>query len=239
MTSVTANRYEGTENEAFENDDVIELSDEPEKPTPSASGDNNTVDNTRGDHHTEGTMVTHETGNDETALNDDVIIIPPSDTGKRDEDTRDDSGGGDRNSDVDTILSGLETEINDSQSSTTDDVCTHVSLINPLDSVRYGWNYKCAISQNTAKTFYIKIAHGWMPRDPFGKKSTQKMICWQATSQYLNRCWSMTPYGVARIQSVNPLLIEQTWPSMTRQNLKQCFLKGNIRISFNSVHGGP
>ena len=167
MTSVTANRYEGTENEAFENDDVIELSDEPEKPTASASGDNSTVNNTRGDHHT---TVTHETGNDETALNDDVVIIPPSNIGKRDENTGDDSGGGGGNSDVDTILSGLETEINDSQSSTTDDVCNNVSLINPLKSVRHGWNYKCAISQNTAEIFYFKIALGWMPQDPFWKK---------------------------------------------------------------------
>ena len=63
-------------------------------------------------------------------------------------------------------------------------------------SVTDGWGISC------------KIALRWMPLNLTDDKSTLVQVmawCCQATSHYLNQCWSwsLTPYGITRLQWVN------------------------------------
>ena len=121
MTSVTKDDNELTENATLEEDGLIERSGKPgnlESPTP---GNNNMEDTGRIGNHAAGISVATETGNDKINPEhntDDVINMTTNVT-------MGGTGGGDETNGVGTILSEMEDELENNQSSNTDDVGKH------------------------------------------------------------------------------------------------------------------
>ena len=87
----------------------------------------------------------------------------------------------------------------------------NVLIFNSLIPGRSGYNFKNAYLNFVLLVDFITSSYGdtykWMPQEITDDKSTLVQVmasCHQATSHYLNKCWSssMMPYGIIRPQWV-------------------------------------
>ena len=93
-----------------------------------------------------------------------------------------------------------------------DRVSVLIVHFNTLAPGRYRSNLKRVISEHLLRinimSTSLEIPLGWMLQSAFDDKSTVVQVmawCCQATSRYLNQCWSntMLPYAISRPQWVN------------------------------------